>query len=1527
MLLLIDHTFDDWEMLEKAVQPLMEEQLKGKKRVVMMSVDPAGASDQPVDLQGNHRGGKTEIDTDETEDQGERIHQMFQYVSQLGRKLNRPGKNVVRQAASDVASVAASTAKGIAAVVGKAAAGVKEAVSGAGGAGKTRVALDHTEEEHEVTNPHGPNLYEALADAFKQNVPRNREEARRYDAIYFIIGHHPKHALASIEGALQRLFVGKDLPLTIVNFGDFSLDTDRYLRSVINIYKNIATGAPYLPRYQVWDPSDRGLAPGDDVVLLLEELRTLDKLQRRVNLQMEQIAQHKASMKLPRRTAERPKPKTAKHLANKKTRTSRFRESGKAATKEAHQHLGTVEATQRLVAKAHTVSSVTDIPGDNVSSKDWLKQNGLKAQRLSIYQEFQDVAFTCSKPGLFLGQSYKTMGTIPWHDGTEKTMHIDIGQMAAYRDRLIGHMRVINERISWLGTGMRRVFGNFSGTNVTFVIDVSAEMAPSLEMMKIHIKSLIQEHLLNLEGRGWFNIVKLDNKPERFKFDMVEITESTLHEAWSWIDRWKPSKEPGRDLKKALELAVNNIRPQAHGEHMIVLACSGIPDQSDKEIRRFATQMLGDGATTVNCVGYNCYQSPEIVILLREISKITGGQFHICIESGTVFDHMHEEDVSWSTDSTLVYEKAEVEFDQGQTLDHYYEIARWVKMGGFVPKVAAAVPSYGDLTNTFKTSLNHVLPEGVSVCLCDGTDAQELRRELFKGKAFLEILDDVVKSLHPPYANMAMDLLHSASSMAPTETWSDAAGSDDEFQERVNAMQRTTGAVSKQRVAAPVLTKTARMRQTHNAHQKKKREEDAAAEDRKSRPKTARLPVDSAGLRMSRYMVANSARPGDLTVTIRQDKELGPGEGRAIPKVPTRPASLPKDWRTMETSRQFLRSFGLRAMHLTEAQFKKSLGYGKSVTVSPRHWGKFIKDVSKARKLYEKRKRWLEREHGVHKLLGTIAEKNVVFAVDVSGSMDPFMEEVIELVTELIRQLPGLVHKFNVLTFGDEVETFSKDHDYGLIEANEPICTCYEGWVRDWQAGGGTNVRAALREASKDPNCEAIYLLSDGLPNESVIDIVGKSTVLDTDGKWHDCFCQPEACTCGPGERYPSVKELSASGIKVHTISFNTGFDSSYNQTPNHATKDKVDDYLKDIAHLTNGRWHEYNSLVEDGEVVIGQGAADGDDIGIMQGEIEAAARWIEVGQSGQHLSATKVKEMTDKRAKRPTATTTPWVPNGSKRKVSATPKQSATRVKVSMPKPRPTRGSILLREANQARTGINFSSPGSSELSSSDEDYDSDHSIIFTSDEEDPVISSMKQDSRVAKVRVEGGGSSIRIEGGRTGAPTVSSRTGSSATSSSKRRAQADRRPNKQVFATATGLISGPVTIGVRAAQKPVAARNPERYRGQYAKYRAFVSDLPEHCTPKDVVAFFNQHLRRFGVSLLKRDVDMPWDPIADRPGLPVAYATFKSEKELIAAIRLTGKVLGGRNVRITTASDPVFDTVDDFSKLMPSVTRMTLA
>ena len=540
--------------------------------------------------------------------------------------------------------------------------------------------------------------------------------------------------------------------------------------------------------------------------------------------------------------------------------------------------------------------------------------------------------------------------------------------------------------------------------------------------------------------------------------------------------------------------------------------------------------------------------------------------------------------------------------------------------------------------------------------------------------------------------------------------------------------------------------------------------------------------------------------------------------------------------------------------------------------------------------------------------------------------MDPFMEEIIELMAELIRQLPGLVHKFNVLTFGDEVETFSKDHDYGLIEANEPICTCYEGWVRDWQAGGSTNVRAALREASKDPNCEAIYLLSDGLPNESVIDIERKSTVLDTEGNWHDCFCEPEACTCGPGERYPSVKELSASGIKVHTISFNTGFVDPYDEMPNQATKDKVDGYLKQIAHLTKGRWHEYNSLVEDGEVVIGQGEARGDDIVAMQGEIEAADRWIEVGQSGQHLSTTKIKEMTDKRAKRPKATATPWVPNGSKRKVPER-KQSAPRVKVSMPKPRPTRGSILLREANQARTGINFSSPGPSELSSSDEDYDSDHSIIFTSDEEDPVISSMKQDSRVAKVRVESSGSSFRIEGGRAGEPTLSSRSASSATSASKRRAQRDRKPTKQVFASATGLISGPVTIGIRADQKPVAARNPERYRGQYAKYRAFVSDLPEHCTPKDVAAFFNQHLRRFGVRLLKRDVDMPWDPIADRPGLPVAYATFNSQKELIAAIRLTGKVLGGRNVRIATASDPVFDTVDDVNKLVPSVTRITLA
>ena len=50
-----------------------------------------------------------------------------------------------------------------------------------------------------------------------------------------------------------------------------------------------------------------------------------------------------------------------------------------------------------------------------------------------------------------MGRKYKSLGTIEWSDGTMRNVHIDVGQIADYRKRVMARIKLINKRVAWLG--------------------------------------------------------------------------------------------------------------------------------------------------------------------------------------------------------------------------------------------------------------------------------------------------------------------------------------------------------------------------------------------------------------------------------------------------------------------------------------------------------------------------------------------------------------------------------------------------------------------------------------------------------------------------------------------------------------------------------------------------------------------------------------------------------------------------------------------------------------------------------------------------------------------------------------------------------------------------------------------------------------------------------------------------------------------------------------------------------------------
>ncbi len=99
-----------------------------------------------------------------------------------------------------------------------------------------------------------------------------------------------------------------------------------------------------------------------------------------------------------------------------------------------------------------------------------------------------------------------------WKDGTEKTVHLDPPMLITYRKRLLAFLRLVNERVRWLGTGSRRLFANLSENVLTIVIDVTKATRPYMSLLRAHLRRIFEEQLKHAH---WFNLVVFDHEATR----------------------------------------------------------------------------------------------------------------------------------------------------------------------------------------------------------------------------------------------------------------------------------------------------------------------------------------------------------------------------------------------------------------------------------------------------------------------------------------------------------------------------------------------------------------------------------------------------------------------------------------------------------------------------------------------------------------------------------------------------------------------------------------------------------------------------------------------------------------------------------------------------------------------------------------------------------------------------------------------------------------------------------------------------
>lgn len=634
-------------------------------------------------------------------------------------------------------------------------------------------------------------------------------------------------------------------------------------------------------------------------------------------------------------------------------------------------------------------------------------------------------------------------------------------------------------------------------------------------------------------------------------------------------------------------------------------------------------------------------------------------------------------------------------------------------------------------------------------------------------------------------------------------------------------------------------------------------------------------------------MAVNAAAPGQNQPSVERAFRYTAGP-KIKSKAQKKPAELPVG-EDLISSAGWLKEFGLRALGLELKDFlrlnKVSIQPSENNRgVTPKQWKIYIKQVKAAFKRYKERLAWLST--GTRKIFGTVLEKNITIAVDTSGSMVETLPFVQRCLGKLVhQQILDHCEKFNLIQFADSVQAWAAlrhypDDDEGgagaggadddgesafdpgrlggekkpfLVEVSEDTCSAAAAWAQTLSCSGGTNVLEAIYSCLADPDTDAIYLLSDGAPDDSTQEILRQVSKL-----------------------------VAERNVKIHTISFNCDREAR--------------SFLKSLAKAGNGRHHDvvraprpedhefFGMFAPEGEDDVDEGSeVHGDDLASLEKEVEKAAELVE--RARNHLASAEEAQEERRAAlaavkaareasRKPAAK--PWKTAGA---TSMTPNAGRVRPlpgKRFRPECKHDGCSNTVYDGPASATTARVAPPGSGTAELAEDDD-------LETENDDPVTASESEDD--FDPGWEGGGRGL---------------------------GQGKKKMNTvRQLVTKTGLRSQ-FAENHDASVTKLQKRYLSKY---YTANRAFLSDLPlvvevkgrrRVLEEKDVQKFIKD-MSEVHVSL--NNIDLPWDPVRKQlKGF--AYVGCSEPAQLVRVVALNGANFHGSNIAATVAANPVTDT-----------------
>ncbi|KFQ79650.1 von Willebrand factor A domain-containing protein 3A, partial [Phaethon lepturus] len=278
----------------------------------------------------------------------------------------------------------------------------------------------------------------------------------------------------------------------------------------------------------------------------------------------------------------------------------------------------------KIMCIRKSVPSVTLPKKEEIcSSEEWLTKYSIKKLKLELPRLMFGPGCTHQKKTVEslhkkVSAKYCTIFPSVEINGVVKHLQFQPKELEIYTEELEKVLQRYIQRIQWLLSGSRRLFGTILEANICVLIDTSGSMDPYLRRITKEFTSLIWEQLRKNEIR--FNLLRFAENTESWKECLVEATDETCHDAVQWVSKFHA--HGNTCILMALQKALS-----FEGIEALYVLTDGKPDTSCSLILKEIERLRKNQDTKIHTVSFS-HTDREANEFLKKLASHTGGRYH-----------------------------------------------------------------------------------------------------------------------------------------------------------------------------------------------------------------------------------------------------------------------------------------------------------------------------------------------------------------------------------------------------------------------------------------------------------------------------------------------------------------------------------------------------------------------------------------------------------------------------------------------------------------------------------------------------------------------------------------------------------------------------------------------------------------------------------------------------------------------------------------------------------------------------------